>query len=78
MELLLVNQQIQNFKPVQTGDLEPENRECDICFEPFDLEEEPITLLSCGHIFGHDCLYHWVAQLLPSVDDLTGKPPDNL
>lgn len=66
MEMLLVNQQIQNFKPVKTGDLEPDNRECDICFEPFGIAEEPIKLLSCGHIFGHGCLYHWAAQFLPS------------
>lgn len=55
------------LKPVDLDDIEPENRECDICREPFGPSsdnptspEVPVSL-PCGHIFGKDCLENWIA-----------------
>lgn len=28
--------------------------------------EEPIKLLSCGHIFGHVCIVNWLATFMPT------------
>ena len=44
---------------VNLDDIEPENRECDICREPFS-RERPVSL-PCRHIFGEKCLKSWIA-----------------
>lgn len=67
-----IAKQMENFKWLQISDIEPENRMCDICYEPLGRSnagrpsEEPIQLLSCGHVFGHICLFNWLATLMPN------------
>ncbi|MCJ1266474.1 hypothetical protein MMC22_006359 [Lobaria immixta] len=70
-EWRLIAIQMENFKSLKVEDIEPEHRECEICLEPFGpskdgkSSEEPIQLLSCGHVFGHACLFHWLAEFIP-------------
>lgn len=61
-EWLLMVSQTENFKSLKIEDIEPENRVCEICFEPLGPSEEPIQILSCGHVFGHVCLSNWLAE----------------
>lgn len=61
--------QMEHFKSVKIEDIEPENRVCSICFDPFGHSddgkpEEPIQLLSCGHVLGHVCLSNWLATFM--------------
>ncbi|MCJ1463315.1 hypothetical protein MMC07_001922 [Pseudocyphellaria aurata] len=61
--------QMENFKSLESEDIEPANRNCDICLQPFgtsDDSEDPIQLLSCGHIFGHDCIFRWFVTFMPT------------
>lgn len=66
-EWLAIAEQVRNFKPLKIEDLKPQERVCEICFEPFgpsddgSPSEEPIRLQTCGHVFGHVCLYSWLA-----------------
>lgn len=63
---LLIREQIGNFRPLDIKQFETEGRSCEICFEPFGHSydgsplEMPIELDSCGHVFGHKCLYKWL------------------
>lgn len=56
--------QMENFIPLKLEDIESENRDCEICYEPLGAEE-PIKLLPCGHVFGHICLYRWLVEFMP-------------
>ena len=60
--------------PVELGSIDPYNRECPICFEPYDpvptggaaplVSHDPVQL-SCGttgHIFGRTCITHWLNE----------------
>lgn len=62
-----MTQQTQCFTPVNVADLDPERRDCEICFEPLGggSEEQPVRLQSCGHVFGHVCIFHWLARSMP-------------
>lgn len=70
-EWQLIVTQMENFETLKVEDIEPENRFCEICFEPFgpfddgSPSEEPVQLLGCGHVFGHVCISHWLAQFMP-------------
>lgn len=68
--------QLSNFIPLKLEDLEPERRNCEICFEPLGRSEEPVKLLSCGHVFGHVCLYYWVARFMPEGKWCNWEPSD--
>ena len=68
--------QLSNFMPLKLEDLEPERKDCEICFEPLGRSEEPVKLLSCGHVFGHVCLYQWVAQFIPEGKWCNWEPSD--
>ncbi|MCJ1425142.1 hypothetical protein MMC29_003030 [Sticta canariensis] len=57
--------QMENLIPLKLEDIESENGDCEICYEPLGLEE-PIKLLACGHVFGQICLYRWLAEFMPS------------
>lgn len=63
--------QMENFKSLKVKEIEHDARECDICLEPFGRSnnnrpsEEPIQLRSCGHVFGHVCLFNWLVKLMP-------------
>lgn len=53
------------FKSVKLDDIEPEDRECDICRQSFcptddgQSPEIPISL-PCGHVFGKECVLNWI------------------
>lgn len=64
-EWQLMAQQTKFFTPVKVEDLDPEHGDCEICFEPLGPSEEPVRLLSCGHVFGHVCIFHWLARFMP-------------
>ncbi|MCJ1467651.1 hypothetical protein MMC07_006276 [Pseudocyphellaria aurata] len=70
-EWQLMVKQMENVKPLKIEDLEPDNRDCDICRQSFghsddrEISEEPIQLLSCGHVFGHTCIFTWLASFMP-------------
>lgn len=70
-EWWLMVKQTEKFSPLAIWDIKPGHRDCEICFEPFgpsdhgESMEEPIQLLSCGHIFGHFCLFKWLAGFMP-------------
>ena len=67
----MLARQTKNFKPLKVEEIEPENRDCEICYEPFGPSddgrgsEKPIQMLSCVHVFGHVCLFSWLAQFMP-------------
>ena len=52
----------------QMKDIKPQNRDCEICHETLGsldddrLSEEPIEIISCGHVYGHICLFTWYAN----------------
>lgn len=68
------------FKSVTLDDIEPENRECDICRQSFcstddgQSPEIPISL-PCGHVFGMDCLSNWITV---GQNDHPPEPDDNV
>ncbi|MCJ1267496.1 hypothetical protein MMC22_007381 [Lobaria immixta] len=70
-EWRLLVTQIENFKPLTVEDIEPENRACEICFEHYGPSDDgkpsevPIQILSCGHVFGHTCIFNWLAGFIP-------------
>lgn len=72
---LIINQ-LSNFMPLKLEDLKPERRDCEICYEPLGRSEELVKLLSCGHVFGHVCLYQWVAQFMPEGKWCNWEPSD--
>lgn len=51
--------ELEIMERVNLNDIEPENRECDICRESFS-PEKPVSL-PCRHIFGEKCLDAWIA-----------------
>lgn len=70
---------LENFKTLKLEDIEPENQSCEICFEPFDSSENPVQILSCGHVFGHICLSSWLAEIRsnwPSRDSISPSSSD--
>lgn len=81
---VIVNQG-DGLKPVNLDDIEPENRECDICREPFGPSSDHTTRpempvsLPCGHIFGQDCLENWIdaGNGRDGSQDHDNRPDDN-
>lgn len=78
----LMAKQLENFKSLKLEDIEPENRVCDICLEPLGSSnddrpsETPIQLLTCGHVFGHLCLFNWLVTLMPGGKWWSWTAPD--
>ena len=56
--------QMENLMSLKIEDIESENRDCEICFEPYG-PEQPIKLLACGHVFGHVCFFRWLTEFMP-------------
>lgn len=65
LEWQLMVKQMENFELLKTDDIEPEKRDCEICYEPFSPSEQPIELRACGHVFGHACIFSWLAESIP-------------
>lgn len=59
---------LEGLQPVRIADLEPGDCQCDICTEDFaeDLGHRAVRL-SCGHIFGEQCLKIWLSPYAPCM-----------
>lgn len=59
--------QLDTVKSVILDDLEPTNKECDVCRQSFlhtdhsTIPEKPVSL-PCGHVFGSSCLSRWIGS----------------
>lgn len=47
---------LEELTPVDTADLEPEDRECAICAEDFSTDDHPAVRLPCNHVVGEECV----------------------
>lgn len=51
---------LEELKPVNTSDIEPEDCMCDICTEDFTSDSHHAVRLPCNHIFGKTCIEQWL------------------
>lgn len=45
---------------IDADSLDPEDRDCTICYEAYSSEDVPTKLPGCGHVFGTKCLKRWI------------------
>lgn len=65
---------IEVLKPVELDNIDAIDQECAICHDSFGPSEDGITpekpiSLPCGHVFGKDCILHWVFRVGPHESD---------
>ena len=50
---------------IDMDELNPDDRICSICMEPYLSGEKPEMPLQlpCGHVFGKECLFQWMSQI---------------
>ncbi|MCJ1467435.1 hypothetical protein MMC07_006060 [Pseudocyphellaria aurata] len=68
-----------DFQHIEIADLDPNDRECEICHEEFSVSEDlmlshPPVRTPCGHIFGDNCLMMWLETMY--VWSSTDPDPD--
>jgi hypothetical protein len=42
--------------------LKPEDTTCSICHDPYNNPDHQSHMLSCGHIFGKECIFLWLLE----------------
>ena len=60
-----IERYLEKLPEIQLRDLSDEDRNCNICMEPFtnDVDAEKPVSLRCGHVFGRSCLKEWASSL---------------
>lgn len=66
------------LKVVNPAELEPEDRACSICMQPYDDPEDENIIhvpvrLPCSHVFGKECLAQWTTPFGVWEDNLDGQ-----
>ena len=61
----IINFFLEELKPVETADLEPEDRNCPICAEDFTIDFHRAVRLPCNHCFGEPCIKRWLSPCMP-------------
>lgn len=51
---------LEELKPIQAEDLEPEERNCYICTDDFRAGSHIAVRLPCNHHFGEECIQNWL------------------
>lgn len=63
---------LEELKPVDTADIEPNDCDCAICTETFTTDSHRAVRLPCNHIFGKGCIELWLrpyASLIVMEED---------
>ena len=63
---------LEELKPVDAADIEPEDCNCAICAETFTTDSHRAVRLPCNHIFGKTCIEQWLrpyASLIMMPED---------
>lgn len=56
---------LEELRPVQIEDLEPEDRNCPICGEAYTRNFHRAVRLPCKHCFGEPCIKTWLTPFEP-------------
>lgn len=58
---------LEELKPVDSENLEPEDRKCYICTEDFTTDFHSAVMLPCNHVFGEKCIKTWLRPYAPCM-----------
>lgn len=64
---------LEELKPIDTAELEPEDCKCDICAEDLTMDSHRAVRLPCGHHFGESCIKIWLSPFASCVE-IAGRP----
>lgn len=56
---------LEELNPINSADLEPEDRRCSICAEDFTVDFHRAVKLPCNHQFGEPCIKKWLSPYMP-------------
>lgn len=60
---------LEELKPVDTADIEPEDGNCAICTQTFTTGSHPAVRLPCNHMFGKPCIEQWLRPYVSSMPE---------
>ena len=63
--LQIMNFFLEDLRPVEIEDLEPEDRRCPICSEEYTRNLHRAVRMPCKHCFGEPCIRTWLSPFLP-------------